>query len=172
MGILLLLPFFLIRFGLLSLLDKSAIQRAAHFAPMEGRERTAYWLYQLSNIAIVIYLFFLRVKFTPALPFYAGAILYLLANLLLILSVVNFATPARDGLNRQGLYRFSRNPMYVAYFLYFLACSLLTQSALLFAFVLLFQLSAHWIILAEERWCENNFGEAYRQYKRQVRRYL
>ena len=54
----------------------------------------------------------------------------------------------------------------------FLGCSLLTQSRLLLGLILVFQISAHWIILAEERWCAGQFGEAYLQYKRQVRRYL
>ena len=47
----------------------------------------------------------------------------------------------------------------------------LTVSVLL-ALVLVFQGSAHWIILAEERWCQETFGEAYRQYRGRVRRYL
>ena len=42
----------------------------------------------------------------------------------------------------------------------------------LLALVLVFQGSAHWIILAEERWCQETFGEAYRQYRGRVRRYL
>ncbi len=35
-GCILLLPFFLIRFGFLALLHKQAAQRAAHFAPVQG----------------------------------------------------------------------------------------------------------------------------------------
>ena len=62
--------------------------------------------------------------------------------------------------------------MYVAYFLFFTGCALLTQSPLLFAFVLVFQVAAHWIVLSEERWCIRQFGEAYRQYMKTVRRYL
>ena len=39
MGFLLLMPFFLIRFGLLALLDKGAVARAAHFAPLLKKEK-------------------------------------------------------------------------------------------------------------------------------------
>ena len=49
MGFFLLLPFFLLRFGLLARLDRSALRRAAQFAPMYGRERAAYWVYQIST---------------------------------------------------------------------------------------------------------------------------
>ncbi|MCI8774843.1 MAG: hypothetical protein HFI50_13155 [Lachnospiraceae bacterium] len=59
---LLLIPFWLIRFGLLSMTDKKAAQRAAHFAPMYGKEKIAYWIYQLSNIGMFFYLLFLKVE--------------------------------------------------------------------------------------------------------------
>lgn len=171
-GLLLLLPFFLIRFGLLSLLNKSAVQRAAYFAPLAAQEKPVYWLYQLSNAAIVLYLIFLTVRRSPVWVFYAGLAVYAAGLTLLAVSVVNFAVPAANGFNKNGLYRFSRNPMYLAYFLYFVGCVLLTGSVLLLVFVLLFQITAHWIIRAEERWCLEKFGEEYRQYMRAVRRYL
>ena len=40
-GFLLLVPFFLIRFGLMARLDRASLARAAHFAPMRGGERAA-----------------------------------------------------------------------------------------------------------------------------------
>lgn len=172
MAILLLIPFFLIRFGLLYLLDKTAIRRAAHFAPMEGVERVASILYQLSNVALFVYLFFLKISFKPAGLFYAGAAFYLAGNILLAVSMVNFAAPPQTGIKQRGLYAISRNPIYVSYFVYFIGCVLLTQSLALLALVLLFQASSHWVILAEERWCVENFGEEYRRYMKRVRRYL
>lgn len=171
MGALLLIPFFLIRFGLLSCLNKDAVRRAAYFAPLEGRETAAYWIYQVSNVVIFIALFFLKLKIAPPF-FYIGAAVYAAGAVILILSVVNFAAPSENGMNKSGLYRVSRNPMYVAYFLFFIGCVLLTQSLLLLAFVLVFQVSAHWIILAEERWCIKKFGAEYQTYMDTVRRYF
>lgn len=49
---------------------------------------------------------------------------------------------------------------------------LLTQSRILLGVVLIFQISAHWIILAEERWCIEKFGTVYKQYMKSVRRYI
>lgn len=172
MGFLLLIPFFLIRFGLLSRLDQSALGRAAHFAPMEGGAKAAYWLYQLSNAVILLYPLFLNLRFTPNGLFFAGVFVYLAGNVLLIVSMVNFASPSASGIHTGGLYRISRNPMYVAYFVYFMGCALLTQSRVLLGAVLVFQVAAHWIILAEEAWCLKEFGEAYRTYMKKTRRYL
>lgn len=170
-GFLLLIPFLLIRFGLLGLLDKDSLKRAAFFAPLIGTEKTAYLFYQISNILFFIYLFFLKVT-TESYWFYAGLITYAFGLLLCLVSTLHFAYPAENGMNRKGIYRFSRNPMYVAYFICFLGCVLLTQSLLLFIILLVFQLSAHWIILSEERWCIKEFGEEYKRYMHKVRRYL
>ena len=62
--------------------------------------------------------------------------------------------------------------MYVAYFVCFLGMALLARSLPVLGAVLVFQVSAHWIILAEERWCTTAFGSAYRHYMQRVRRYL
>ena len=102
----------------------------------------------------------------------AGLFCYPLGLGLCALAVISFAFPDDTGFNATGLYRFSRNPMYMAYFICFVGMALLTQSPLLLDIVLIFQFSAHWIVLAEERWCLEKFGDAYTRYKNQVRRYL
>ena len=141
------IPLMLIRFGILSILSKEALKRAAFFAPLIGKEKPAYW-------------------------FYIGLVIYGLGVLLCLLSVLNFAKPKESGINIKGLYQFSRNPMYVAYFIYFLGCVLLTQSLILLTMLLVFQISAHWIILSEERWCIKTFGQEYINYMNKVRRYI
>lgn len=114
----------------------------------------------------------MKIQTTPPLLFFAGTSLLVIGALLLLASVISFAAPAADGMNKNGLYRRSRNPMYVAYFIYFMGCVFITQSLLLLGFVLVFQISAHWIILAEERWCVQQFGRDYLAYMERVRRYL
>ena len=139
---------------------------------MLGKEIGAYWLYQISNIAILIFMFFLRVKVESSWLFYLGLIFYILGLLFYTVSVVNFARPSNEGLNDKGLYCFSRNPMYLSYFIFFSGCSLLTQSLVLCGIVLIFQFTAHGVILSEERGCIEMFGEKYKQYMKKVRRYF
>ncbi|MEY8387760.1 isoprenylcysteine carboxylmethyltransferase family protein [Oscillospiraceae bacterium 38-13] len=170
MGALLLVPFFLIRFGLMALLDREALGRAAHFPPFRGGEQWAYWVYQLSTAALVLGLCPLRLRYSRL--FLPGAAVYILGLGLLTWATVDFCAPAENGLRQRGSYRVSRNPMYVAYFVFFAGCVLLAESWALAAVLVCFQASAHWIILAEERWCAERFGEAYRQYRKRVRRYI
>ncbi len=170
-GFLLLIPLLLIRYGLLRLMNKEALRRAAFFPPTEGKEKTAALFYQTATAVLFLMMFFLKIK-SDSPWFVSGAVLYGLGILLCALSMLAFAKPARSGINRGGLYRFSRNPIYVAYFIYFLGCVLLTRSVLLLAALIVFQVSAHWIILSEERWCIMTFGEEYIEYMKTVRRYL
>lgn len=113
-GFILLLPFFFIRFVVLAVLDRTSLQRAAMFAPLKGNEKTAYYIYQLTNAGVILYPFFLTVKPKLSPLFLVGLI----------------SSPDKSGLNTDGIYRFSRNPMYVSYFVCFLGMALLTSSPL------------------------------------------
>lgn len=172
-GFLLLIPFLLIRFGVLSHLDRAAVKRAAFFCA-DGRERKLRHIGYTSfpMPAIFIVLFFLKVPIDFSWQFWSGTLFYLLGLVLCTASVIDFAAPSGEGLNQNGLYRFSRNPMYLSYFILFMGCALLTHSVLLGGIDIIFQLSSHWIILSEERWCIGRFGDAYRQYMKRVRRYI
>ena len=171
-GFFLLLPFFFIRFGLLALLDKDALRRAAHFAPMTGNSASAYWVYQASNLALLVCPFVHSVTFSPLPLFLLGLAAYLLGLGFCAASIVSFGASSAGGLRTGGVYRFSRNPMYLSYDLFFLGCSLLIQSPLMLGSLVVFCLSSHWIILAEEQWCLKQFGGTYQAYLQSVRRYL
>ncbi|MFR2332139.1 MAG: hypothetical protein ACLS63_04085 [Flavonifractor plautii] len=101
MAAVLLIPFLSLRFGVLSMLDSSALRRAAHFPPFRGPEKPAYWLYQLSSAALLLGPFFASVHTAPAPLFWSGAALYAFGLLLLLLSVISFAAPSESGV-RQG----------------------------------------------------------------------
>lgn len=171
-GFLLLIPFLGIRFALLGFLNREAVGRAAQFAPVRGNEKTAWWIYQAANAGIFLYLPFLRAAMDGSRQFFSGLICYLLGLCLCAASVASFAFPSDTGINTRGAYRFSRNPMYVSYFVCFAGMALWTRSLLLFGMIAAFQISAHWIILSEERWCLEKFGAAYQQYMSEVRRYI
>lgn len=167
----LLLPFLLIRFGLFAYISRDAMGRAANFSPMAGKEAIAYYFYQAATLGIFLCPFFLRI-IARGLIFFAGIALCGLGAALLLWTILCFSHPDQAGLNAKGIYRLSRKPMYVAYFLYFLGMALQTRSPLFLCLVLAFQVAAHWIILAEERECLERFGDAYRQYMKRTRRYF
>ena len=165
------IPIIIIRYGLLSAISRDALKRAGFFPPLVGKSKAAIWVYQISNNLMFLYLLLLRIRINSDW-FYIGLIIYILGIVLYTVSIVNYAKPKETGINMYGLYRISRNPMYVAYFIYFLGCALLTRSGILLALLLTFQISVHWIILSEEKWCIKEFGDEYIKYMSKVRRYI
>ena len=72
-----------------------------------------------------------------------------------------------------GPFRFSRNPIYVGLLLMVVAFAVALDSAWqLGAALLLFLLLHFGVVLSEERFLAAEFGDAYRDYARRVRRWL
>jgi protein-S-isoprenylcysteine O-methyltransferase Ste14 len=72
-----------------------------------------------------------------------------------------------------GPFRVSRNPMYLGMVVILVGVGLALRSLLPFVVVPMFALAIQWrFIVAEERALERDFGEAYRDYRETVRRWL
>jgi protein-S-isoprenylcysteine O-methyltransferase Ste14 len=72
-----------------------------------------------------------------------------------------------------GPYRFSRNPLYIAAIGVYLGVTLWVNSLALLLLILPMSWLLHWgIVLREERYLKAKFGDAYRFYQANVRRWL
>ena len=72
-----------------------------------------------------------------------------------------------------GPFRFSRNPLYVALTLLYLGLTLAFNTWWGIVVLIPLLIIMHYgVVLREERYLEQKFGETYRQYRSQVRRYL
>ncbi|MBT8078363.1 MAG: isoprenylcysteine carboxylmethyltransferase family protein [Gammaproteobacteria bacterium] len=72
-----------------------------------------------------------------------------------------------------GLYRYTRNPMYLGMLIILVGVALLTGSLSPFVVPLLFVLVINKMIISvEERMLEREFGEEYRDYRKSVRRWI
>jgi len=73
----------------------------------------------------------------------------------------------------EGPYRLSRNPMYLGFTLLYLGIALLAGSLWPLLFLPLVLLAMHFgVIVREEAYLERRFGDAYREYRRRVNRWL
>ena len=82
-------------------------------------------------------------------------------------------TPQEDtSLKVSGLYRFSRNPMYLGVYGTVLASVLYTLNPVVIFLGVCVIAIHHKIVLAEEEYMEKAFGQEYREYSRRVRRYI
>ncbi len=71
-----------------------------------------------------------------------------------------------------GIYRFTRNPYFVSYFLMFAAYIILLQNLILFGLSIVGFLFVHKMIMKEEEYLYSVHADAYVQYKMKVPRYI
>ena len=72
-----------------------------------------------------------------------------------------------------GIYRISRNPMYVGFTLWYLAAACWLNNVWLFVLLpIVLLVMLYGVILREERYLERQFGDEYRAYRKRVRRWL
>ena len=72
-----------------------------------------------------------------------------------------------------GVYRFTRNPIYIAFLLIVLALAVVANSAWFFmSAVALFVLLHFGVVKPEEHYLSTKFGSTYDDYRRRVRRWL
>jgi protein-S-isoprenylcysteine O-methyltransferase Ste14 len=75
-------------------------------------------------------------------------------------------------LKTNGLFKFSRNPMYVGVYTTIIACVLYTLNPLVLFIGIFVVVVHHKIVLAEEKYMLNVFGKNYEDYCCRVRRYI
>ena len=74
---------------------------------------------------------------------------------------------------RDGLYRFSRNPIYIGLVLLYLGVAVLGDSVWVLALLAPLLVVMHYGVIArEEAYLERKFGDMYRSYRASVRRWL
>lgn len=119
--------------------------------------------------------------FPVGLGFYAGALLVLLALLILLASAVKFKTaktsiePWKPTSNiiSHGPYGYSRNPLYVAMILTHLGIAAAAGSyAALLSVLPCVIFIRYYVIAREEAYLERKFGAEYMDYKNAVRRWI
>lgn len=101
-----------------------------------------------------------------------GLALYVAGLGFMVAAFLTYARAPSDKLARQGVYKISRNPIYVGCGLFFVGISTATQSLFLLGILLVLLVLQHFQILAEERVCRGRYGEGYAEYFRSVPRYM
>ena len=108
------------------------------------------------------------------------SILILVIGLIIVtLSLVDLGRSTRLGLPTEkttlktnGIYRFSRNPMYFGFNLLTIASMLYWINIIVIILGIYSIITYHLIILGEEKFLEERFGDEYFSYKDKVRRYI
>lgn len=86
--------------------------------------------------------------------------------------LVNWATTPPDEPVIKGLYRYSRNPMYLSGFVFLLGVSIATASWVFLLFTIITTVVSLHFAPLEEQGCLEKYGDAYRNYMRRTPRWL
>jgi len=155
----------------LALLRPSAARRMADMTGYSTRERAA-----TIAASVAPYPFFVATIWTPLVRSWptlaAGLVLSAIGLAAFVSAIGSFAAAPGSALIERGLYRWSRNPIYVANALVCAGICVATRHLLLAGWLLLLLLPQHLMIRAEERRCAEQFGAPYADYLRRVPRYL
>jgi protein-S-isoprenylcysteine O-methyltransferase Ste14 len=112
-------------------------------------------------------------KYTGILFCYAGLVIFLLA-------LLSFGNSWRIGIDEEtsnklitgGIFKYSRNPIFVFMDIYFLGIALIYPTIVFVPLAILTIASVHLQIVREEKFLLHKFGEKYVDYKKRTRRYV
>jgi hypothetical protein len=120
---------------------------------------------------LFIYSIFLPLQLGTAW-FYVGLALCVLGTVTWIIAIVNIVgIPLGEPWNK-GLYRYSRHPMYLGLFLTLIGAGIASASWIFLLFSIVFIILCVILVSAEERFCLDKFGEAYREYMNRTPRWI
>lgn len=136
-----------------------------------GRKYQVIGLLWLSALLIIC----LFIPLNSGILLWIGLLLWTLGVAVNLVAVHSFAQT--KGANTVGIYRYSRNPMYVGAFLLLIGLclmgfSLSAWSVVLLAFFFISIPYLHWTVLLEEAFLTRKYGDSFREYMKRTARYV
>jgi protein-S-isoprenylcysteine O-methyltransferase Ste14 len=147
------------------------VEGKSQVSAMSRIERIALYSSKAIYIPAFIYSIFLPLKL-GTVWFYVGLPITLIGFITGVMVILNWATSPRGKPVTNGLYRYSRHPMYVTAFIFFLGVSIATASWVFLLFTILLIAASFYFAPLEEQSCLEKYGDAYREYMNRTPRYI
>ena len=120
---------------------------------------------------LIAYSFFLPLKL-DTIWLSAGFLIYLLGAIIETTAMLNFFTTPVDKPVTKGVYRISRNPVYLGMVLIFIGISVICASWVFLLVTVALVILIHISVVSEERWCLEKYGDDYREYMNRIPRWI
>jgi len=150
---------------------KAMFKKGGASPPYKKTEKLFSNLSTLVGIILFIYSVSLPLPLGTPL-FYAGITLFVVGIIIFEIAEIFWAKASIDEPITKGIYRYSRHPIYLAVFMQFIGIGIASASGL---FLLITVVSIILSILttpAEERFCLEKYGNAYREYMNRTPRWI
>lgn len=120
------------------------------------------YLYLILLISSIFILFDININF------YIGVIIYIIGLFIYISGIFYFSINEVDLIVSSGIYRYSRHPVYLGFFIMWFGVAVSTLNIIILLLILVIGFFSYKIALAEEKNCIKKYGNNYLGYKREV----
>ena len=101
-----------------------------------------------------------------------GILVYIIGIILIIISMINFATTPLEEPVTKGIYRFSRNPMFIGFFLVYAGIAFASISWVYFVITIMFILIVYYTSPFEEEMTLKKYGATYNNYMKRTPKWI
>lgn len=165
------LVFQILTMGLFPLINKEAFKKAGDFPKANTIRQKITIFFEWISIVAILYTVFLPLKLGTAW-FYIGTVIYMPGLIIAIMALISFTTTPVNEVVTKGIYRISRHPFYVSWFLVCIGIGLACASWLFLLYIIAAMLQKFIFIGDEEQLCLQKYGDGYRQYMNKTPRWL
>jgi protein-S-isoprenylcysteine O-methyltransferase Ste14 len=159
-------------YGILLIVFPKAVVTRLHDRSGRGKRHKVV-IYIGSSLAFV---YFGLIVFTPlafsTAVFIPGIIMYVLGLVGFVVALLNFRSTPLDKPVARGLYRISRHPQQVAFFVAFIGICMAIGSWIALFIQIISSIFLHARVVAEEKACLERYGDSYQIYMKLVHRYF
>jgi protein-S-isoprenylcysteine O-methyltransferase Ste14 len=153
------------------LVSRGQKEGTAFTASFSKMQKNAFSSHQLIYFILFIYSIFVPLKL-GTVWFYVGLPIFLVGLIPYAMLAVNFVTTPLDKPVTRGIYRYSRHPMYLTMFLMLLGAGIASASWIFLLLSVVDIILPPLFVEAEERYCLEKYGDAYREYMDRTPRWL
>jgi len=139
--------------------------------PSEKKNKILSYLLVIIMFVSFIYSLFMPLKLVT-IWFYTGLVVYLVGLVLIAITMINFATTPMNKPVTKGVYRYSRNPMFIGWFVLYFGIAIACISWVYIVIIVLFILIIAYLSPFEEEVTLEHYGKAYKEYMERTSKWI
>ncbi len=137
----------------------------------DGFFRFIYDLSSIFFILAIILSFFLPIVF-DSIFFYLGIVLWAIGIIIVSSACISWIKTPADELVTTGMYKHSRNPMYLSFFFAYIGIGLISNSWIFLIITFVYMIIIVLFVKYEEKFCLEKYGEKYKNYTKKTPRWI
>jgi len=150
---------------------KAMFKKESASPPYNRTEKIISTLGMVVWIILFIYSIFLPLPLGMPL-LYAGIALFVVGLIIFEIAGIPWATTPFDEPVTNGLYRYSRHPIYIGVFLQHIGIGIASASGLFLLLTVISIILSIYLVVPEERFCLEKYGNTYREYMNKTPRWM